>query len=119
MVKHEHPSEKAVTARVETPAKPSENTSGKPSGKTSDKILTLIARNPAITIAELALQVKRSSRAVELSLEKLKSQKRLIRIGAAHGGHWEVAQPQAVTSPRYQATKGPNGAKIAHNRPIF
>ena len=60
--------------------------------------MALVAAYPAITIAELAHQVGRTTRAVELQLEKLKSQKRLIRIGADHGGHWEVPPPPGTSA---------------------
>ena len=76
-----------------TRVKPSE----KASEKTSEKIMALVTANPAITIAELAHQVGRTTRAVELQLEKLKSQKRLIRKGADHGGHWEILPPPSTS----------------------
>ena len=59
--------------------------------------MALVTANPAITIAELAHQVGRTTRAVELQLEKLKSQKRLIRKGADHGGHWEILRPPSTS----------------------
>jgi ATP-dependent DNA helicase RecG len=90
-----HP--RATADALPVPAKAVTEASGKPSvkasEKTSERILTLIATNPAITIAELATQLGRTTRAVELQLEKLKARKRLIRVGPDHGGHWEVKPP--------------------------
>jgi len=58
--------------------------------KTPDRILALIAENPSTTVEEVAQSLDLSKSGVEKQLSKLKSAKRIRRIGPAKGGHWEV-----------------------------
>jgi len=58
--------------------------------ETSKKILELIKRNPAISIAEIADQIGVTKRSVERSIQKLQQKKMLTRIGNAKTGHWLV-----------------------------
>ena len=60
------------------------------SEKTSEKIIKLIKNNPKITIDELADHLGRSTRAVEMQLQKLKEQKKIERIGPDKGGYWQL-----------------------------
>ena len=60
------------------------------SEKTSEKIIKLIKNNPEITIDELADHLGRSTRAVEMQLQKLKEQKKIERIGPDKGGYWQL-----------------------------
>ena len=60
--------------------------------ETSEKIIQLIEQNPEITIQELADSLKKSTRAIEMQLQNLKEKKRIVRIGPAKGGHWEVVE---------------------------
>lgn len=79
-------------------AKPSGKTSGKTSGivsgitsgKMSGKIVRLIADKPDITIPELALRLKRTTRAIEMQINRLKADEIIGRVGPAKGGHWEI-----------------------------
>lgn len=64
--------------------------SGKSSGKTAEKILDLVKRQPKTTIPELASALKVTTRAVEKQIAKLKKSGRLRRVGPAKGGRWEV-----------------------------
>lgn len=58
--------------------------------KTSGKILELIASNNIITIPELSSILGISESSVERNIQKLQSEKKLIRQGAAKGGQWVV-----------------------------
>jgi ATP-dependent DNA helicase RecG len=65
-------------------------TLGKTSVKTSVKILELLVKNPEMTLAEIAVLLGKSTRAVEMAATKLAQKGRLKRIGPDKGGHWEV-----------------------------
>lgn len=60
----------------------------KMTGKSSGKILELIQSNNSITIPELANALGVSSRAIE----QLKEENKIVRLGPAKGGHWEVVE---------------------------
>jgi ATP-dependent DNA helicase RecG len=62
----------------------------KTSVKTSVKILEILQRNPEMTLAEVAAQVNRSVRAVELASSKLVKEGKLKYEGPQKGGHWKV-----------------------------
>jgi len=52
----------------------------------------MIRESAEVTIPEMAEATGRSTRAIEMQLEKLKSQGVIRRVGAARGGHWEVLE---------------------------
>ncbi len=60
----------------------------KSSEKSSEKILDLVRKNPAVSAREIAGALALTSRAVEKRLGKLKKEGRLKRIGPDKGGHW-------------------------------
>ncbi len=60
--------------------------------ETSAKILRLLKDNPSMTLAQIALKIERSLRAVELASSKLVKEGRLRYVGPKKGGHWEVLQ---------------------------
>ena len=62
----------------------------KTSEKTSEKILAALHANPAATISDLANQAGVTTRTIERTLTKLQQASRLVRVGAAKGGHWKV-----------------------------
>lgn len=62
------------------------------SRKSSQKIIELIQGEPTITIADLALHVGVTDRAIKKQIEKLKAECRVRRIGSDKGGHWEVVK---------------------------
>ena len=62
----------------------------KSSVNTEDKILEIFRKNPKITIRELAQILSLTTRAVEKQIAKLKVDNRLLRVGSARKGHWEV-----------------------------
>jgi len=65
-------------------------TSVKTSVKTADALLELLRRNPQMTLAEVAAEVERTTRAVEMASAKLVKAGRLRFVGPRKGGHWEV-----------------------------
>ena len=70
--------------------KTSVKTSVKASVKTADALLELLRRNPQMTLAEVAAEVGRTVRAVEMASAKLAKAGRLRFVGPQKGGHWEV-----------------------------
>jgi len=59
-------------------------------GKTGEKIIALIQRNPTITRPEISTRTGLSVRGVEWNLTELKKRGILKRVGPDKGGHWEV-----------------------------
>lgn len=70
--------------------KMSEQMSGKASGKTASRILSVLAKHPRATIADLAEVIGVSNRTIERNLKRLQEQSLLRRVGPDKGGHWEV-----------------------------
>jgi ATP-dependent DNA helicase RecG len=65
-----------------------------------DRLIDLLRRNPAITMAELAEAVEVSDRSIKQQIEKLKGQGRLRRLGPARGGRWAVVdKPSSESDP--------------------
>ena len=69
---------------------PSGRKAGKTSVKTPMKILQLLEANPTMTHAEVAEEIEKTTRAVELASSKLVKEGRLRYVGPKKGGHWEV-----------------------------
>lgn len=80
--------EMAPKASVETPKTSVETP--KASVKTSVKIIECLERNPEMTLAQVASEVGRSTRAVELATSKLVKAGRLRYVGPKKGGRWDV-----------------------------
>ncbi len=59
-------------------------------GKTTDKIIRLVAKNREITAPEMAKEIGITIRSVERNLEKLKKLGLLKRIGPDNGGYWQL-----------------------------
>jgi ATP-dependent DNA helicase RecG len=70
--------------------KASVKTSVKISVKAADALLELLRQNPQMTLADVAAQVGRSVRAVEMPSAKLVKAGRLRFLGPQKGGHWET-----------------------------
>lgn len=64
--------------------------SGNGSGKSSGKVLKLLAETPDMTIPQLAEELGLTTRAIEKQIAKLRKANKLERIGPARGGHWQV-----------------------------
>ena len=67
-------------------------TPGKTPGKTPDLILKWLSDAPGTSIPELAQQLDKSGSAIERAIRKLRAEGKLVRIGPAKGGHWEVIE---------------------------
>ncbi|WP_369432135.1 HTH domain-containing protein [Aquisphaera insulae] len=55
-------------------------------------MVDLMKEKPGVTIPELAEELGRSERAIELQINKLKADGVIARIGPARGGHWGVTE---------------------------
>ena len=62
----------------------------KSSVNTDDKILAILKENPKTTIGEMATILNLTSRAIEKQIAKLKKENRLVRVGSARKGYWEI-----------------------------
>lgn len=60
--------------------------------KTSEKILAALRHNSKLTIADLATQLRVTTRTIERTLKKLQDENRLSRIGHDKGGYWQVRE---------------------------
>jgi predicted HTH transcriptional regulator len=58
--------------------------------KTPEAILALLASQPTMTLAQVASQLGKSTRTVEMAVAKLTDTNRLKYVGPKKGGHWEV-----------------------------
>jgi len=81
-----------VTIHRKAPKSDLPKNSGKSSGKTEIRILSLLSGNPKMTIPELAQELGITTRAVEKQTANLRKKGDLRRIGPAKGGHWEVIE---------------------------
>jgi ATP-dependent DNA helicase RecG len=91
----EFATEGMFTITLKRPQKASaivEKASEKASEKTSEKILRLAKLNPQITIDELATNIGRTTRSIEMQIQKLKESGKIERIGPDKGGYWKVNQ---------------------------
>ena len=59
---------------------------------TGDKILEYLKENPKTTIKELAEILNLTTRAIEKQIANLKSNNKLIRVGSARKGYWEIKE---------------------------
>ena len=69
-----------------------EKGSQKSSQKSSQKIIELMRNDPKITVANLALHIGITERAIKKQIGKLKAQGRIRRIGPDKGGSWRVEE---------------------------
>lgn len=67
-----------------------EETSVKTSVKTPERILRLLEAHPTMTLAEVAAEIGKSVRTVELASSRLVKEGRLKYVGPQKGGHWDV-----------------------------
>lgn len=81
---------KAPEAVQQEAEKGKEKSKDKGKEKSTEKILRLIAKNPKMTIRELADDLDFSLAGIEKVIRTLKKQGRLSRMGPDKGGHWEV-----------------------------
>ena len=69
-----------------------EESSEKSSGKSSEKILSLVRIESTLSAREIALRLGITPRAVEKQIASLRKDGRLKRVGPAKGGHWHVIE---------------------------
>ncbi len=62
----------------------------KSSVNTEDNIFELLKQNPQSTIKELAHILDLTTRAIEKQISKLKIENRIVRIGSARKGYWNI-----------------------------
>ena len=62
----------------------------KKESKILDRVLTLMAENPLITIPVIVEKSGMSRTAIQNAIRLLKEQGRIERIGSKRNGHWEV-----------------------------
>lgn len=55
-----------------------------------NKIISLKSENPQISISALAKQCEVSDKAMRITLERLKTENIIKRVGPSFGGHWEI-----------------------------
>jgi len=72
--------------------KSSVKSSVRSSVNTEDKILEYLRQNPKITIKELAKLLNLTTRAIEKQIANLKNNNKILRVGSARKGHWEVRE---------------------------
>lgn len=58
--------------------------------KTPEQILILLAKQPTLTLAEIAVHLGKSASTIERAVAKLKQQNKLTFLGPKKGGHWQV-----------------------------
>ena len=58
--------------------------------KTPEAILALLSAQPSMTLAQVASQLGKSTRAIEMAEAKLTESGKLKYVGPKKGGHWEV-----------------------------
>ena len=68
----------------------------KGSEKTSEKILSLLGKDPKLSAKKISELIGISSRAVEKQLASLAQKGLLKREGSPKGGHWEVLNREDV-----------------------
>ena len=56
------------------------------------QILSLLKENPIITREELAQKVNKTERTIQRSLERLKDEGKIVRIGNKVSGYWEIIE---------------------------
>lgn len=76
----------------EQSTEPAGRASVKASVKIADALLEVLRENPQMTLAEVAVAVGRSVRAVEMASSNLVKAGRLRFVGPQKGGQWEVLQ---------------------------
>jgi ATP-dependent DNA helicase RecG len=84
------PGPSSVAIPGESREEGSEKSSEKGSEKSSEKILELMKQKPIISIAEMAEQIGKTTRAVEKQIALLKEKGKIRRVGPDRGGQWEV-----------------------------
>ena len=70
----------------------------KTTGKTREKVISLINSNPHFSINEIAEETGISYHGIEQQIRKLKKEGRIKRIGPKKGGYWEIVNGENENS---------------------
>jgi ATP-dependent DNA helicase RecG len=62
----------------------------KTSVKTAEALLTLLQKNPSMTLDEAAKTIGRSTRTIEMASSKLVKIGKLEFVGPQRGGYWKI-----------------------------
>ena len=57
-----------------------------------DKVVNLMKKNKSITILELADKLGVTDKTIKRDIAKLKSEKRVVRVGSSKSGHWKIVE---------------------------
>ncbi len=60
--------------------------------KGRDEILKLLATNPSITVVQLAVKMHKSKATILRLISKLKTDKKIQRVGGRKNGYWEISK---------------------------
>lgn len=60
--------------------------------KTQDAVLAVLSEEPAITLAEVAIRIGKSTSAIERAAKKLRDQGKLRYVGPQKGGYREIIE---------------------------
>ena len=80
---------------LEEGAKPSPD----PMEKQKEQVLALIAENRYITVLAMSKKIKLSIDVIGYTINRLKEEGRLVRIGSDRSGYWEILEEGAKPSP--------------------
>jgi len=83
------PHQRRAATSVETSVELSVKTAQGPF-KTPETILALLSAQPTMTLSQVAKQLGKSTRAIEMAVAKLTESGKLKYVGPKKGGHWEV-----------------------------
>ena len=64
----------------------------KPTLKTPEQVLSLLAQNQNMTVPNLMNKIGKSARTIKRAIQKLQEEGRLKRIGPNKGGSWKVVE---------------------------
>ena len=60
--------------------------------KTDILVLDQLKENPKYTIDDIALKINKTVRTVQRSIDKLKQNGQIRRVGAKNNGYWEIIE---------------------------
>lgn len=85
---------RCILETIKQGIKVTDKVTDKVTGKSEDKLLTLVKKNPSITIPEMMSRMGLSDSGVRKILRKLQKLGKLRRVGANKNGHWEIVISQ-------------------------
>jgi len=82
--------EKTTEKSSAKPLKKGREATEKTTEKTTEKILSVLQKNPSISVNEIAEKLGISHHTIDWNFRKLRKDKLIRRIGPDKGGQWEV-----------------------------